>query len=88
MGSEYKKIHLSEKILSCIQNEKPNIAIKNISNMERSNGNKIGNDYALKYYISGADNSVNYEPEKYRNNVTKFRNQINKNIAIAKKSIN
>jgi hypothetical protein len=87
MGSEYNKIKISNEILSCVKNERPSIAIKKISNLNNSNGNKIGSNNALKLYSRHADLSVNYESDKYKNNISNYVIKVNNNKTIAKKAI-
>jgi len=82
--SNFEKI--SDKCISYIKNETPKNAIEKIRNIEQPQCGIIGYKNAFNIYKRGADNSVEYNENKYRNNIPEFKNRVNRNIKIAKRA--
>ena len=75
---------LSNKCKSVITKNDPNKSINLISKMKSpGNGEKIGKEKAVKIYNAYADNSVNYDSKKYKNNISSYKNKVNSNIVKA-----
>jgi hypothetical protein len=83
--AEYTKLEkIQKRCISHIQNEKPRIAIKNISEIRLSNNNNIGQTKAIEIYERAANFSVKYDSVKYRNNINEYKSRIDKNISIVR----
>jgi len=80
--SNFEKI--SDKCISYIKNETPKNAIEKIRSIEQPQCGVIGYKTAFNIYKRGADYSVEYNENKYRNNIPEFKNKVNRNIKIAK----
>jgi len=76
---------LSLKCKQIISSNTPNKSIELISNIKLSNGSKVGKEIALKIYKVYADESVEYDVKKDRNNITTYVDKIQTNISIAEK---
>ena len=84
--SEYS--NLTEKCIKIIKNNPPDKAISKISNLKKPNCDIFGEDFALKVYNTYCNKSVNYDCDKYSNNVSSYKNKIKNNVDKAEKTYN
>jgi hypothetical protein len=78
--------NLSNKCKSAIQSNSPEDSIKIISKIKLpGKSDTIGTANALKIYNLYADNSVEYNPSKYQNNINSYKNAVKNNKNKAKK---
>ena len=78
---------LSNKCKKIITNNNPSQSINMISKIKSpGNGEKIGKEKALKIYNAYSDNSVNYDSNKYKNNISSYKNKVKSNINTANKN--
>lgn len=81
-----KNFILAHECQNIIKNNSPEKSIDLISNIKHSvSGEKFGKEKALKIYYLYSDQSVEYDVEKYRFNISKFTNKVNSNIKKAEK---
>jgi hypothetical protein len=86
LKSEYSI--LTEKCINIIKNNPPDKAINKISNLKKPNCDIFGEDFALKLYKTYSNKSVDYDSEKYANNVSSYKNNIKKNMKMATETYN
>jgi hypothetical protein len=79
---------LTNKCKKFISDNDASNAINKISNLKTPNGNKIGNDAALKIYKIYADESVKYDSKKNQTNISSYKKNVKTNIEKAKKTAN
>ena len=80
---------LSNKCKNTIKLNNPEVSIDIISNMKLpGSSSKIGKESALKIYNLYSDESVEYKPSEYRNNINKYKGKVKKNINTAQKYCN
>jgi hypothetical protein len=78
--------NLSNICKSTIKSNTPDDSINIIANMKLpGSSDKIGKDSAYKIYNLYSDNSVDYDMEKYRNNISSYKKKVRNNINRAKK---
>ena len=76
--------NLSEQCKTIIESNNADDSMKIISNLKcNKTGKKIGKKTALKIFIVYSDNSVPYDKNQYKNNITNYQKKVKKNIKIA-----
>jgi len=77
---------LSTKCINIIKNNSPQDSVNMIANLKLPcDKNKIGINKALEIYKLYADESVEYDSVKYRNNINEYKKKVNNNINNSKK---
>lgn len=73
--------NFSNKCYSILENNSPQQAISLLAEIRHFKTNeKLGYDNALKVYKIYAEKTVKYDSKKYKNNITGYKNRVNRNI--------
>jgi hypothetical protein len=78
--------NLAKKCIKIIENNNPEDSIEKISKLKRpDNGKRVGYENALEIYKLYLKKTVEYDEEKYRFNITCYKNKLKKNMNKATK---
>ena len=77
---------LTDDCKNIIKNNNPTKSIDIISNLKLKNNSSIGNDNSFSIYKKYAEESINYDKKIYKNNINSYKEKVDTNINIAKKS--
>lgn len=72
--------NLSNVCKDIIRNKKPEDAINIIANIKTEDNSIIGKDTAKRIYKLYSKESVKYNSNKYSENITEYKNKVNKNV--------